>query len=263
MALLTYFELLAARSRSEMDRRGSREASQRGGAGQQQLELEEGGGPLQRRPSTLQLLAAAAKVYVDSSRHGSRGGGAAAPAVQAAPALAGAASAPAGALRQVADDGSVSRRQRLLHFGHLPGAADASSASSIASAGSGAADGGEGRRRGAAAAVAAAGLSPPRSAAGSGSARSRPAASSLGGSRAASGFLLDGVEGLLPQRVVQRRSLENPLLGGTQPPGEGRSWTEMQAQLRQATPRSSTASREGSRASGTPSTRVVRLKPLQ
>lgn len=46
------------------------------------------------------------------------------------------------------------------------------------------------------------------------------------------------------------------------PTRAGRTWAEMQAHLRQQTPRSRSVSREGT-AGGTPGTKVVRLKPLE
>ncbi|PRW44918.1 CAMK CAMK1 kinase Srk1 isoform B [Chlorella sorokiniana] len=88
-----------------------------------------------------------------------------------------------------------------------------------------------------------------------------PGAQGAGGSR--SGAALDG---LRPHRVVQRRSLENPMApaaaaAAAASPAPGRTWAEMQAtQLR--TPRSGRNSREGTVGS-TPSTRVVRIKPLE
>lgn len=65
--------------------------------------------------------------------------------------------------------------------------------------------------------------------------------------------------------VVRRRSIDNPLVppAGASSPPPGRTWAEMQVVLRQqaqqATPR---ASRENT-ATGAPTTRVVRLKPLE
>lgn len=49
------------------------------------------------------------------------------------------------------------------------------------------------------------------------------------------------------------------------PPGASRTWAEMQAVLRQQTPRSSSSSRsrEGTGSSSAPGTRVVRIKPLE
>lgn len=72
------------------------------------------------------------------------------------------------------------------------------------------------------------------------------------------------MDGMRAPVVVRRRSVDNPLAhpAGASPP-PGRSWTEMQSVLRQqaqqGTPRTS---RENS-TTGTPATRVVRLKPLE
>lgn len=86
-----------------------------------------------------------------------------------------------------------------------------------------------------------------------------PATQPAGGSRSGA-----GLEGLRPHRVVQRRSLDNPLAPAAAAAAAspaGRTWAEMQAtQLR--TPRSGRSSREGT-IGGTPSTRVVRIKPLE
>ncbi|KAL4857802.1 Calcium/calmodulin-dependent protein kinase type IV [Chlorella vulgaris] len=301
---------------SEMERRGSqsREASLRAGAasraaGPPALDGDAAAAALQRRPSTLQLLTAAAKVYMEGSVHGSRRGGSLALAAGAAataagnPPAAAAASSSNTVLRAVADDGSAKRRQQLQPYAHLGGVADISSASSASSSSNLVADP-EGRHR--------AGTAARPSGNGSGSLRTRAAALPPGvsaspaaappavpavtplsefmqaGSGHAAGTAphsapgstcglgegstgknsstgaVSPLDGLRPHRVVQRRSLENPLApaaGTAAVPN--RSWTEMQAHLRQQqTPRSTAASREGT-ASGTPSTRVRHIKPLE
>lgn len=117
--------------------------------------------PIQRKPSTMQLLSAAAKVYLEGSSHGGsrRASNAAAAAL--------AASGSSSVLRQVADDHSVAQRRR-----QLAGITDAStgSSSSASSKGGGGQlppkDSSEGRQRGMGAAALAAGLPADRIAAG-------------------------------------------------------------------------------------------------
>lgn len=159
-----------------MDRSSSRSLSHKGNAGKAELPADEAASPkLQRGPSTLQLLTAAARAYLDSSVHGSRRGAAA----SAAPAPAGSGSSGGGSsgARQVADDSSASRRgqqQGLAGFqAQLAAIADGSGDSSSGGAGGSSHSSGglveaEGRRRGSSAAALAVGAAPRSSCAQSG-----------------------------------------------------------------------------------------------
>ncbi|PSC73234.1 calcium calmodulin-dependent kinase type IV-like isoform A [Micractinium conductrix] len=317
---------------SEMDRASDRSLSRKasGGAALDPWGVGEGspsagdaaqGAPLSRRPSTLQLLSAAAKAYLEGSTHGSwRGGNHSAAALVAGGDRSGSAG---GALRQVADDSSVSRRtQQAQQGGFLPAfvqhqAAAGGSSSSIAASGSGSADaeGGdtEKRRRGSAAAALAVGATPRpgtmlsrrgSSSAGGGTsllagcgssgvlssaggapsplelpaaAASPPIPASLDGGNSATERSFDvgrstgsrpsmdmHVDGMRPPVVVKRQSLDNPLMPAASPPTAGRSWQDVQAQLRQQTRTSREGTAGGSkRGEGTPTTRVVRIKALE
>ncbi len=159
-----------------MDRSSSRSLSHKGNAGKAEPAADEAASPkLQRGPSTLQLLTAAARAYLDSSVHGSRRGAAA----SAAPAPAGSGSSGGGSsgARQVADDSSASRRgqqQGLAGFqAQLAAIADGSGDSSSGGAGGSSHSSGglveaEGRRRGSSAAALAVGAAPRSSCAQSG-----------------------------------------------------------------------------------------------
>ncbi|KAL4448604.1 hypothetical protein ABPG75_005823 [Micractinium tetrahymenae] len=329
---------------SEMDRSSRQSLSRRGSIGKAPLAADatadEPASPkLQRGPSTLQLLTAAAKAYLDGSVHGSRRGALAFAAAAAAGGGGGGGSSSGGGssgARQVADDSGASRRgqqQGLPGFqAQLAAIADGSGEGSSAGAsGSTHSSGGlveaEGRRRGSSDAALAVGATPrpgrahsglspaggggapsplagtlsaqsgmaaplpaPRlpvgdlaglsSAASDGSApgprasfqadpgaRASFQADRANGSAAGSRSKFDGVasmDGVRAPVVVRRKSLDNPLMhpAAASPP-PGRTWAEMQALLRhqsqQATPRTS---RENM-ATGTPATRVVRLKPLE
>lgn len=189
-----------------------------------------GQAPLQRKPSALALLSAAAKVYLDSSSHGGsrRMGGA-----FAALAAANGSGGNAGALRQVADDHSARSGKRLAAIADASTAGASTGSSSSGSGGALAqaqvaqgqaipaqaaqlppAEPAEGRQHGSP-------QRPPLLPAAGGSMRAgtpAPPGSAPSSSREPS---IDGARdlaGLRPHRVVQRRSLDTPLAPG------GASW---------------------------------------